>query len=94
VPESKVRAGAEQKRKLRRLEQAADVQREKERKGLPGERNWVPPLFISCLLLGVAWLVITNIAPDAPVIASLKNWNIFIGISLIGSSFVLMTLWK
>jgi hypothetical protein len=95
VPESKIRPGAAEKRKLRRLEQVTDVQREKQRKGLPGERSWVPPLFIACLLIGVAWLVVANVAGESiPFMYSLGNWNTLIGMVLIAGSFVLMTLWK
>ena len=93
MPESRIRPEAAQKKKQRRLESVAEVQREKERKGLPGERRWVPPLFIACLLLGVAWIVVVNIAA-VPFMASLGNWNFVIGMVLIAMSFILMTLWK
>jgi len=95
VPESRVRPEAAQKKKLRRLEQVAEVQREKERVGRPGERRWVPPVFISAMLIGVAWIVVANIAASSiPFMASLGQWNILIGMGLIAVAFVLMTLWK
>ena len=95
VPESRIRPEAAQKKKLRRLEQVAEVQREKERKGRPGERRWVPPLFISSLLIGVAWIVVANVAASSiPFMATLGQWNILIGMALIAVSFILMTLWK
>jgi len=95
VPESRIRPEAAQKKKLRRLEQVAEVQREKDRKGLPGERRWVPPLFITVLLLGVAWIVVANVAASSiGFMAALGNWNILIGMGLIALSFVLMILWK
>ncbi|MCL2785010.1 MAG: cell division protein CrgA [Propionibacteriaceae bacterium] len=95
MPESRVRPEAAQKKKLRRLEQVAEVQREKERVGRPGERRWVPPVFISAMLIGVAWIVVANIAASSiPFMASLGQWNILIGMGLIAVAFVLMTLWK
>lgn len=95
MPESKVRPEAAAKKKQRRLEHVAEVQRDRERKGLPGERRWVPPLFITVMLLGVAWIVIANIAAlNIPFMAALGNWNILIGMGLIATAFVLMTLWK
>jgi len=95
VPESKVRPEAAAKKKLRRLEQVAEIQREKERVGRPGERRWVPPVFITVLLLGVAWIIVANIAAvSIPFMAVLGNWNILIGIGLIVVAFLLMTLWK
>jgi len=95
VPESRIRPEAAQKKKLRRAEHVAEVQRDKELKGRPGERRWVPPLFIACLLLGVAWIVVANVAAGSiGFMASLGQVNILIGIALIAASFVLMTLWK
>lgn len=95
VPESRIRPEAAAKKKLRRLEQVAKVQQEKERKGRPGERRWVPPLFITALLLGVAWIVVANVAAaTVPFMSVLGVWNVVIGMVLIAISFVLMTLWK
>jgi len=95
VPESRIRPQAAQKKKLRRLEQVAEVQREKERKGRPGERRWVPPLFIASLLIGVAWIVVANVASGSiGFMAQLGQWNILIGMVLIALAFVFMTLWK
>ena len=95
MPESRIRPEAAQKKKLRRLEQVADVQREKERQGRPGERRWVPPVFITVLLLGVIWITVANIAAASiPFMLALGQWNTLIGIGLIASSFILMTFWK
>jgi uncharacterized membrane protein (DUF485 family) len=95
VPESKIRPEAAQKKKLRRLEQVVEVQRDKDLKGRPGERRWVPPVFISVLLLGVAWIVVANVAASSiGFMLALGNWNILIGMGLIATAFVLMTAWK
>jgi len=95
VPESKVRPEAAAKKKLRRLEQVAEIQYEKQRVGRPGERRWVPPVFLTVLLLGVAWIIVANIAASSiPFMMVLGNWNILIGIGLIVVAFLLMTLWK
>jgi hypothetical protein len=52
-------------------------------------------LFITCLLLGVAWIVVANVAvASIPFMVALGQWNILIGMILIALSFVLMTLWK
>ncbi len=95
MPESRIRPEAAEKKKLRRLEQVAEVQRDKERVGRPGERRWVPPVFISVLLIGVIWIVVANIAiQHIPFMLALGQWNVVIGVVLIAASFVLMTLWK
>jgi len=95
VPESRIRPEAAQKKKLRRLEQVAKVQQDKERQGRPGERRWVPPVFITVLLIGVVWIIVANVAmASIPFMLVLGQWNTLIGIALIAASFVLMTLWK
>ncbi|MCL2482552.1 MAG: cell division protein CrgA [Propionibacteriaceae bacterium] len=95
MPESRIRPEAAEKRRLRRLEQVADVQRDKDRKGRPGERRWVAPLFIITILLGVAWIVVANIAGGSiGFMAAMGPWNILIGMGLIAVSFILMTMWK
>ena len=95
MPESKIRPEAAQKKKLRRLEQASEIRREKERTGRPGERRWVPPVFLTVLLIGVAWIVVANVAAaNVGFMAALGAWNILIGLVLIAAAFVLMTLWK
>ncbi|MCL2470959.1 MAG: cell division protein CrgA [Propionibacteriaceae bacterium] len=95
MPESRIRPEAAEKRRLRRLEQVADVQRDKDRKGRPGERRWVAPLFITTILLGVAWIVVANVAGGSlGFMAAMGNWNILIGMGLIAVSFILMTMWK
>lgn len=66
----------------------------------PGSRRWVVPLFLVLLLLGVVWLVVfyigsvTGFIFDVPVMGRLGNWNILIGMGLMGASFFTMTLWK
>ena len=95
MPESRIRPEAAQKKKKRRLEQVAEIQREKDRKGLPGERRWVPPVFLTSLLLGVAWIVIYSIQRGhIAFMVTLGAGNVFIGMGLIALAFVLMTLWK
>ena len=95
VPESRIRPEAAQKKKLRRLEQVAEVQRDKALKGTPGEGRWIAALFVTVLLLGVAWIVVANVAASSiPFMAAMGNWNILIGIGLIALSFVIMIFWK
>jgi uncharacterized membrane protein YkgB len=95
MPESKARAAAVEKKKQKRHEQVAAVHREKEMKGLPNERRWVPPLFITVALLGVVWIIAYSVANNSlPFLAELGNWNMVIGMGLIAVSFLLMTLWK
>ena len=85
MPESKPRPAAEEKKKAKRQADVAAKRDDRARRvALPGERAWVPPLFISVGLLGVAWLVVFY----------LGQWNILIGMGMLAAAFGISTLWK
>jgi len=96
VPESKTRKVAEEKKKLKRAQNLVEDRQVKQRRTImPGQRAWVPPLFITVGLVGVAWLVVYYIAGSkVPVMNSWGNWNILIAMGLIAAAFSLATLWK
>lgn len=92
MPESKVRKSAAAKKRAERAEE----EREAAKKVVaPGSRRWVPPVFITVGLLGVAWLVLYYIAGmSIPLMQDLGDWNILIGMGLMAASFGIATLWK
>ena len=96
MPESKTRKAAEEKRKLKRAQNLVEDRQVKQRRTImPGQRAWVPPLFITVGLVGVAWLVVYYIAGSkVPVMNAWGNWNILIAMGLIAAAFSLATLWK
>lgn len=96
MPESRTRKAADEKRKLKRAESLAEERQVKQRRTvMPGQRAWVPPLFITVGLLGVAWLVVYYVAgPLVPLMKDWGNWNILIAMVLIAAAFSLATLWK
>ena len=96
MPESKTRKVAEEKKKLKRAQNLVEERQVKQRRTImPGQRAWVPPLFITVGLVGVAWLVVYYIAGSkVPVMNSWGNWNILIAMGLIAAAFSLATLWK
>jgi len=96
VPESKTRKVAEEKKKLKRAQNLVEDRQVKQRRTImPGQRAWVPPLFITVGLLGVAWLVVYYVAGSrVPVMKDLANYNILIAMVLIAAAFSLATLWK
>ena len=59
-----------------------------------GSPRWVAPLMVTFFVLGLLWIVVYYIAPDAPFLASLSYWNVVIGFVLIGFGFVVSTKWK
>ncbi len=94
MPESKVRKAAATKKKVKREVDLAERRTEK-RLRRPVSRRWVPPLFITVGLLGVAWLITYYVAGNqVPVMDGLGNWNILIGMGLMAVAFVLATLWR
>jgi hypothetical protein len=95
VPESRTRPAADEKRKQKRHENVERIHREKEQQGLPNERRWVAPLFVTIALLGVAWIVVWNVtSASIPFMGALGGWNMVIGMGLIAAALLLMTLWK
>ncbi|HSN11093.1 MAG TPA: cell division protein CrgA [Propionibacteriaceae bacterium] len=96
MPESRTRKAADEKRKLKRAEILAEDRQMKQRRTVvPGQRAWVPPLFITVGLLGVAWLVVYYVAGSmVPLMKDWGNWNILIAMGLIAAAFSLATLWK
>lgn len=93
MPESKVRKSAAKKKQAERFESEREVA--SERAVSPHSRRWVPPVFITVGLLGVAWLVVYYIAGlQVPLMSALGDWNILIGMGLMASSFIIATLWK
>lgn len=96
MPQSKSRPEAESKKKAKRTGEVAAKRGERVRRvGLPGERAWVPPLFIAVGLLGVAWLVVFYVAGyQIPFMRDLGQWNIAVGMGLMAASFGIATLWK
>jgi Cell division protein CrgA len=63
---------------------------------LPGTTGrLVGPIALILLLLGLAWIVVFYLAgDDVPVMSSLGNWNLAIGMGLITAGFITLTRWK
>jgi hypothetical protein len=87
VPESRTRKSGEGRRK-------ADTP-PKDRIKAPSSRRWVPPVFITVGLLGVAWLVTYYVGGQyIPFMTVLGNWNILIGMGGMAAAFGIATLWR
>lgn len=94
MPESKVRNKAESRRKSRDKVELAEKRAEIARLA-PTSRNWVPAVFIPVGLLGVAWMVVYNLAGQSiGFMRALGDWNVAIGLGLIVACLSFMTLWK
>lgn len=94
MPESKARKQAEDKKKAKSKAELADKRATTARLA-PRGRDWVPMVFIPVGLLGVAWMVVYNLAGSSiGFMRALGDWNVAIGLGLIVASFALMTLWK
>ncbi len=95
MPESKTRKAAVEKRRATRLAEARKRREERQRAAMPGQRGWVPPLFITVALLGAAWLIVFYVAGyDIPFMAAIGNGNLLIGLGAMAVAFMLATLWK
>ncbi|MGH3499083.1 MAG: cell division protein CrgA [Nocardioidaceae bacterium] len=57
--------------------------------------RWAAPAMVTCWLVGLAWIVIFYTAgTDIPGMKTLGNWNILIGMCLLGSGFIFATKWE
>jgi hypothetical protein len=60
-----------------------------------GGRRWIAPAMVTCWVIGLAWIVVFYIAGDQiKYLRDLGNWNLLIGMGLIGVGFVLSTKWE
>lgn len=100
MPESKGRDAAEAKKKDARKAsvKAERAKRERTQPRLSENRAWVPPTFITLMLVGVLWLVVWYLTASSgiivPVMSEIGNWNMLIGMGLMAGSFAVATLWK
>ncbi|MFW6090250.1 MAG: cell division protein CrgA [Actinomycetota bacterium] len=57
--------------------------------------RWVAPTMVALLLLGLAWIVVYNVAGEyIPVIGQLGGWNLVVGMGLITGGFITATQWR
>ena len=56
--------------------------------------RWLVPTMLTCLILGLLWIVAYYLAPGLPVMSTLGNWNMLIGFGLIMIGFGLSTKWR
>ncbi len=59
-----------------------------------GSPRWLVPLFLTLMLVGLAWLVVYYITQARYPIGDLGNWNMAIGFGFILVGFGLATRWE
>ncbi len=99
MPKSKSRKQATEKQKRQRQAELVAERSKRDRIQPVGDtRAWVVPTFITLGLLGVAWIVIwyiTSVTGIAvPGMSAIGNWNLGIGMALMGGAFGVSMLWK
>ena len=60
----------------------------------PRMMNWVGPAMVTCLLIGLAWVVVYYVTSAAWPIGAIGDWNLVIGLGFIGIGCVLATKWR
>lgn len=56
--------------------------------------SWYVPLFVSLLVVGLLWVVITYILDSQYPIPGLGQWNLAIGFGFIFAGFIMTMRWK
>jgi hypothetical protein len=49
---------------------------------------------LTCFIVGLLWIVAYYLAPDAPVLGTLGNWNLAVGFGFIMVGLALSTRWR
>jgi hypothetical protein len=58
-------------------------------------RQWIAPLMVTFLVLGLLWIVVYYLTEgQLPLMSSLRGWNLVIGMGLITAGFVTATKWR
>lgn len=60
----------------------------------PRLQNWVAPTMVGLLLLGLAWVVVYYLSSSELPISALGDWNLLIGLGLIGAGCMAATKWR
>jgi hypothetical protein len=56
---------------------------------------WVAPAMVSCLLVGLAWIVLSYTTQNSiPGMSAIGAWNLVVGFALIIAGVVLATQWR
>ncbi|MFC4530971.1 cell division protein CrgA [Sphaerisporangium dianthi] len=56
--------------------------------------RWLAPTMVTTWIIGILWIAVFYIKPDAPGLAALGNWNLAVGFVLIIFGVVLSTRWR
>jgi hypothetical protein len=56
--------------------------------------RWLAPTMVTAWIIGILWIAVYYVAPTAPFIGSLSNWNLLIGFVFIIFGVVLSTRWR
>lgn len=56
--------------------------------------RWLAPVMVISWIIGILWIAVFYIAPNAPVIATIGNLNLAVGFVLIIFGVVLSTRWR
>ncbi|MCG5219663.1 cell division protein CrgA [Streptosporangium sp. KLBMP 9127] len=56
--------------------------------------RWLAPTMVVAWIFGILWIAVYYVAPTAPFIGPLANWNLLIGFVFIIFGVVLSTRWR
>ncbi|MDP9847829.1 cell division protein CrgA [Streptosporangium lutulentum] len=56
--------------------------------------RWLAPVMVTSWIIGILWIATYYVAPSAPLLGTLQNWNLLIGFVFIIFGVVLSTRWR
>lgn len=56
--------------------------------------RWLAPVMVTCWIVGILWIAVYYVAPTAPLLGTLQNWNLLVGFAFIILGVILSTRWR
>ncbi|GIH75242.1 cell division protein CrgA [Planobispora longispora] len=56
--------------------------------------RWLAPVMVASWVIGILWIATYYVAPSAPFIGTLRDWNLLVGFVFIIFGVVLSTRWR
>lgn len=78
----------------RKKAKPAPIDRPAESQQQTGNPPWFVPTFVTLLVLGLAWVVVTYVLDARYPIPGIGSWNLVIGFGLIMSGFIMTMRWR
>lgn len=78
----------------RKKAKPAPIDRPEQQSGEATNPSWFVPTFVTLLVVGLAWVVVTYVSDAQWPIPGINSWNLVIGFGLILTGFIMTMRWR